>query len=102
VSELLHVIAEQRADSERNRAQIDELLAAASESRRTTDALRSELTAARVAIAHFEGSVTWQIFQRTRRALFAAAGGDDSRPVQLLQAGLRGLGRMLRLDKGSR
>ncbi len=44
-----------------------------------------------------EGSVTWQFFQRVRGSLFTALGGEDSRPVAVLQSCLRFIGRTLRL-----
>jgi SAM-dependent methyltransferase len=47
-------------------------------------------------LATIEGSVSWQLFQRTRRLLYGRLGGRESPIGQLLQKCLRTIGRLTR------
>jgi hypothetical protein len=62
--------------------------------------LNEALDAAEASVRRIEQSVVWQTFQRVRRRVFAACGGDDSRAVRAIQSSLRRAGRAL--DAGSR
>jgi O-antigen biosynthesis protein len=62
----------------------------------TISALDAGLNAANHKLRRIDGSVTWQLFQRTRGRAFSLLGGEDSRVVGALQASLRYVGRRLR------
>jgi SAM-dependent methyltransferase len=71
--------------------------------RRLTAALQDrawgdEQTIARLQndLATIEGSVTWQLFQRTRRLLYGILGGRESPIGRLIQKALRTIGRLSR------
>jgi hypothetical protein len=57
------------------------------------DAARRDLEAARLTHLRAEQSVTWQAFERTRRGVIRALGGERSPLLRLLQAVLRAFGR---------
>lgn len=58
------------------------------------DSALRDVEAARLGLRRVEESVTWQSFQRARGAVVRGGGGERSRPVRLVQAGLRGFGRV--------
>lgn len=56
-------------------------------------ALQGELRRAEHAMSRLDESVVWQTFQRVRRIVYRAAGGEQSRSSQRLQSALRRFGR---------
>ena len=67
----------------------------------TISSLDAQLNAASSRIRVIEGSVTWQLFQRTRGKMFGLLGGEDSRGVAAVQSTLRYVGRQLKARRGS-
>jgi len=61
----------------------------AQQSERTVASLEAQLTESVQFNRRVEQSVTWQAFQRARGRVFGLLGGERSRPVRALQAGLR-------------
>ena len=58
--------------------------------------LEAELSANREFIKRVNESVIWRLVQRMRISMFAALGGERSMGVQMFQASLRFIGRLLR------
>jgi hypothetical protein len=54
--------------------------------------LESELADANARLRRIEGSVTWQLFERARKVVFAVLGGEGSAAGRLLQSALRRIG----------
>ncbi len=59
------------------------------------DSIEVQLASARQANRRIEESVTWQAFQKLRRRLYGAIGGERSLPARVLGASLRMVGRRL-------
>lgn len=78
-----------------------EMCAALDAANAAVDAARRELDAAHRALRRTNGSVSWQLFLRTRRRLFDSFGGEQSAPVRAIQAGLRALGRRMDVSLAS-
>ena len=67
----------------------------------TISSLDAQLNATSSRIRAIEGSVTWQLFQRTRGKIFGLLGGEDSRGVAAVQSTLRYVGRHLQSHRRS-
>lgn len=84
------------AELEEQVQEVASLRARAAADAHTISSLDAALNAATKRYARIEGSVTWQLFQRTRGRVFGLLGGEDSRGVEMLQSTLRQVGRRLR------
>jgi GT2 family glycosyltransferase len=96
--DLRRELAERTAELDAQLQEMETLRARTAADAHTISSLDAALNAAAKRYARIEGSVTWQLFQRTRRRVFALLGGEDSRGVQTLQSTLRYVGRRLRTD----
>lgn len=84
------------AEFETQAQEVASLRARAAADAHTISSLDAALNAATKRYARIEGSVTWQLFQRTRGRLFDLLGGEESRGVVTVQSSLRYVGRKLR------
>ena len=85
----------QRDELHAQREEVARLRARTASDAHTISSLDDQVNATRRQVLRFEQSVTLQLFQRARGAVFAALGGEGSRGVDALQNTLRRLGRRL-------
>ena len=85
----------QRSELEAQRGEVARLRARTASDAHTIASLDDQLNATSRQVLRIKQSVTWQLFQRVRGAVFAALGGEGSRGVDALQYTLRRLGRRM-------